>query len=188
MAKLASRVYGDALFDLALQDQKVEERKEEVVLVQKALADNPELSLLMCHPRIADDEKIRLMENCFEESVSADMMGFLVTVVDKGRFQEIPFMLARFLDRAREHQEIGRVFVTSAAELDKMQKRKIEEKLLETTRYHTMEISYQVDARLIGGLIIRIKDRVADASIRHKLDQMTGQMMKISLELEKKGG
>lgn len=188
MAKLASRVYGDALFELALQDQKVEERKEEVVLVQKALADNPEISWLMRHPKIAKNEKIRLMKNCFEKSVSADMMGFLVTVTDKGRCQEIPFMLARFLERAREHQGIAKVFVTSAAELDKTQKRKIEEKLLETTRYHTMEISYQVDARLIGGLIIRIKDRVADASIRHKLNQMEGQMMKISLELEKEGG
>lgn len=188
MAKLASKVYGDALFDLAVEEQKVEQLKEEAALVKEALLDNPELSGLMRHPKIIREEKAGLIENCFKGRVSEEMVGFLVVVVNKGRYQELPAIFDYFLARVKEHQGIGTASVISAVELSDTWKARVKEKLLATTKYHTMEISYQVDAGLIGGLIIRIGDRVVDSSLKHKLDELTGQLMKISLELEKEGG
>ena len=73
------------------------------------------------------------------------------------------------------------VQVTSAMELDEQWKEKIREKLLGTTGYKELEISYQVDESLIGGMIIRLKDRVVDSSIKSQLERLKGQLEKISL-------
>ena len=75
----------------------------------------------------------------------------------------------------------------SAVPLNENQKKKIEKRLLETTRYETMEIDYKVDESKIGGLMIRIGDRVVDSTLRSRLDRLTGGLMKISLESEKEG-
>lgn len=66
-------------------------------------------------------------------------------------------------------------------ELDEQWKEKIREKLLGTTGYKELEISYQVDESLIGGMIIRLKDRVVDSSIKSQLERLKGQLEKISL-------
>ena len=50
-----------------------------------------------------------------------------------------------------------------------------------------MEIEYKVDEKKIGGLMIRIGDRVVDSTIQSKLNLLTGSLLKISLESEKEG-
>ena len=57
----------------------------------------------------------------------------------------------------------------------------MEQKILETTAFVKLEPHYSVDRELIGGLVIRIGDRVVDSSIRTKLDQMTKQLLQIQL-------
>lgn len=56
-----------------------------------------------------------------------------------------------------------------------------------TTDYKTLEIDWQVDKSLIGGLVIRIGDRVVDGSLKYKLNQLTSQLLKISLDDKKEG-
>lgn len=188
MAKLASKVYGDALFELAVEENRVEALADEAVLVKAVLEENPKLAGLMKHPKVIREEKIQFIEDCFKNRVSEDMVGFLAIAVTKGRFSEVHAILDYFLECVKEYQGIGTACVVSAVELNEKWKSEVEKKLLSTTSYHKMEISYQVDQSLIGGLMIRIGDRVVDTSIKHKLDQMTEKLLKISLELEKEGG
>ena len=44
-----------------------------------------------------------------------------------------------------------------------------------------MDMHYRVDPQIIGGMIIRIGDRVVDSSIRSRLDDMTRQLLQIQL-------
>ena len=80
----------------------------------------------------------------------------------------------------KEYKKIGVVTVKSAIELRESQKKNIYEKLLATTDYKTLE-------SLIGGLVIRIGDRVVDGSLKYKLEQLTSRLLKISLEEGKEG-
>ena len=73
-------------------------------------------------------------------------------------------------------------YVTSAVALRESQQKEIEEKLIETTSFREMEMHYEVDEKLIGGLIIRIGDRVVDSSIMTKLYKLERQLMKIQLQ------
>ena len=47
------------------------------------------------------------------------------------------------------------------------------QRLLQTTKYESFEMNYQVDASLIGGMVIRIGDRVVDTSIKTKLYELS---------------
>ena len=81
----------------------------------------------------------------------------------------------------KEYKKIGTAYVTSAVELKDAQKAQIKEKLLATTQYVEFEMNYEVDPSLIGGMIIRIGDRVVDSSIKTQLYELKKQLMDVQL-------
>ena len=72
-------------------------------------------------------------------------------------------------------------YVTSAMELSDAQKAAVEKRLLETTKYVKFEMHYDVDSELIGGMVIRIGDRVVDTSIKTKLYELSKSLKKIQV-------
>ena len=183
MAKLVSKTYGDALFELALEENKMDSLQEEVEVVLVALAENQDLSKIMNHPKISKEEKVTLMEDIFKGRVSMELTGLMRMLTEKDRYQEIDDVLVYFLDRVKEHKNIGTAYVTSATELSDAQKKAVEGKLLETTKYVEFEMHYSVDADLIGGMVIRIGDRVVDSSIKTKLYDLTRELSNIQLKV-----
>ena len=70
--------------------------------------------------------------------------------------------------------------MTTAVPLNEAKQKEVEQKLLATTAFKKMEMHFQVEEELIGGVIIRIGDRVVDSSIRTKLYEMRRQLLKSS--------
>lgn len=77
MAKLVSKTYGDALFEVALESGRMDEFRDEAVAVKIALKENPELFKLMSHPKIVKEEKVKIIEDIFAEKISAEFVGLL---------------------------------------------------------------------------------------------------------------
>lgn len=181
MAKLMEGSYGDALFELALEQNNLDSMAEQVDVLAQTFAENPELLKLLTHPKISKEEKISVIETIFKGRFSDDIVGFLVIITQKDRGAEIEKILSYFQAKVREYKKIGVARVTSAVELSADQKARVEEKLLQQTSYESFEVDYKVDDSLIGGMVIRIGDRVVDSSIRTKLDNMTKNLRKVSL-------
>jgi F-type H+-transporting ATPase subunit delta len=172
MAKLVSKTYGEALFELVLEKGTMDQTLEELTGVRQVLKDNEELERLLTHPKISKEEKISVMEHVFKGRISDDVLGFLVLLIEKDRYTDFPAIVEYFTGEVREYKNIGTAQVQSALPLTEEQKNQIEEKLLATTDYKAFEMEYQTDPSLIGGIIIRIGDRVVDGSIRNKLTQL----------------
>lgn len=183
MAKLIAKTYGDALFELALEENKLDVIHVDVATIVAALKDNPELSKLMNHPKIEKTEKCQVMENILKGKVADEIAGFFDIIIKKDRYKELPAILEYFLDKVKEYKNIGTAFVTTATPLSDEQKSRVEAKLLETTKYEKMDITYSEDASLIGGMVIRIGDRVVDSSIKTKLYELTKDLTKIQLSV-----
>ena len=66
-------------------------------------------------------------------------------------------------------------------ELSAEKKQQIEERLLAITKYTSFQMDFHVDESIIGGLIIKIDDKVVDNSIKTKLETMSRQLAKIQL-------
>jgi F-type H+-transporting ATPase subunit delta len=180
MAKLVSKVYGDALFEAAMERDMLSPVYEEVQSLQTILMENADLVQFLNHPQIIK-EKLKVVENIFKGRVSDDLMGFLETVIEKGRQKELPKILDYFVNRVKEYKKIGIVTVTSAVELSVEQKAHTEAKLLETTAFVSLEVTYSVEPAILGGLVIRIGDRVVDNSIRTRLGEIRRDLMKLQL-------
>ena len=181
MAKLVSKVYGDALFQAAEEKNCLDAIYEEVLALQTVFEENKELMQILNHPQVVKEEKLQIITNVFEGKVSGEMMGFLLTVVAKGRQNELPAMFGYFASLVKEARKIGTAYVTSAVELTQAQKTQIKERLLATTQYVEFEMNYEVDSSLIGGMIIRIGDRVVDSSIKTQLYELKKQLLEVQL-------
>lgn len=181
MAKLISKTYGDALFDIAVENNKTDVFFEEVKGLKQVLAENPELLRFLGHPDIELSEKVAVVENVFHNRISAEIVGLMRVVVTKGRASWLMSILDYFIAKTKEFKKIGVASVTSAAELSDVQKKKIVEKLLSSTSYKEFEMNYKVDPELIGGVVIRIGDRVVDGSVRNKLANLKKELSSIQL-------
>ena len=178
MAKLVQTTYGDALFDLAVEESRVDALFDEAEAVIKAFDDNDELGKFLNHPKIKKEEKEEVIKNIFGEFVSKDMTGLLVIMVSKDRQAKIVDTLKYFEEKVKEYKKIGVVSVSTARPLSDEQN---ESRLSDTTDYVSFEITYNVDESLIGGMVIRIGDRVVDSSIKTKIDEIAKNLKKIQL-------
>ena len=181
MAKLVTTTYADALFQLAVEENRVDELYSEVCTLKKILEDNPDLSKIMTHPSVDKNEKIETVRNIFSGRVSGEVCGLLNQIVVNNRYEETEGILDSFISMVKEYKKIGVAHVETPTALSDAQKQTIERKLLETTDYVEMEMDYTVDAKLIGGMRIRIGDRVVDSSISTKLEDLARNLRRIQL-------
>lgn len=181
MAKLISKTYGDALFELAVEEEKVDVISEEILEIRKILEDNSEFGSLMNHPKITKEEKLQMAQQVFGDRISKELMGFLTIIISKDRYTDIDAILDYFIAEVKKYKGIGIATVTTALPLREQQCRSVEEKLLQTTGFREMEMHYETDPSLIGGMVIRIGDRVVDSSIRTKLTDLERTLLKVQV-------
>lgn len=181
MAKLVSKVYGDALFEAARNEGNMDAMYEEALTLRSIFEEHQNLMQLLNHPRISKEEKTQVMKTVFGSSFSEMMMGFLTIIVEKGRQNDIPAILEYVISMVKEYKKIGTAYITSATELSRQQQVQIKERLLATTRYVEFEMNYMVDPSLIGGMVIRIGDRVVDSSIKTQLYELKKELLRIQM-------
>ncbi len=181
MAKLVEQTYGEALFQTTMEANRADAFLEEVKLIRTVLRQNPEWDRLMKHPKISKQEKVEMMKGAFSGRISREMTGFLELILIKERYGQLQDIFRYFTEKVKDEKKIGTAYVTTPVELSEVRKADIQARLLDTTPYLTMEMHYAVDPSLIGGMVIRIKDRVVDSSIRTKLADMKRELLQIQL-------
>jgi F-type H+-transporting ATPase subunit delta len=181
MAKLISKTYGDALLSVAVEEDKIDSFAEEIAALENVLQDNPDFDRLINNPRVAMEDKVKVVENVFKGHLSDEIIGFMTMIVSKGRFTQIHEILQYFTDQVKKLKGIGVAYVTTPKELTESQKKDVVNKLTDTAGFKTMEMHYEVKPELIGGMQIRIGDRVVDSSVSTKITKMQQGLMKIQL-------
>ena len=122
MAKLVANSYGNALFELALEKNNLDDMLEEITCLQKIFQENADFRKFLSHPQISKEEKISVIENTFKGKADNDIVGLLVLIVKKDRYNEIDAIFNYFISRVKEYKHIGIASVTSAKELTDEQK------------------------------------------------------------------
>ena len=176
MAKLAASAYGQALYELAIESGSAAEYLDEVQIVLEVFKENGELTDFLNNPKISNT-----MESIFDSRVRKDITGLIVLAVEKDRQNDIRGILEYFITAVKDYLKIGIVSVATPMELSDRQKAEVEKRILDTTAFKKLEMNYSVDKSLIGGMVIRIGDRVVDTSIKTKLAELTKELNKIQL-------
>lgn len=147
----------------------------------KYSAQTVSLQKLMDNPKITKEDKIKLIEETFTSHVSKEIVGLMALLISKGHSKDVGAVFDYFIGLVKEEKKIGTAFVTTAVPLTEQQKSAVEKRLLETTKYESFEMNYAVDESLIGGMVIRIGDRVIDSSIKTKLYELSKNLRSIQV-------
>jgi F-type H+-transporting ATPase subunit delta len=91
--------------------------------------------------------------------------------VDKNRETELTAIYRAFVNLLEQAQGIVHVEVVTAVPLPPALREALRSKI-ESSLDKTVELTLTVDKEILGGLRLRIGDRVADASVRHRLERL----------------
>ena len=169
--KAASR-YAKSLIDLSTEQNALEEIKNDMVLLDQVIDQNPELEAILKNPIVPLDKKAGILDNVFGTKVNAVTKAFLKLVVNKGR-SEILFGTAKaFIQQYNAIKGIVTAEVTSATELTDANRAEIVAIVKKEVGANEVVIKEKVNDKLIGGFILKVGDKQFDASIANGLNKL----------------
>ena len=165
-----ARVYATALYEAATEEGLVEEVRRDLGEFVQALDSSAELRQLLLAEEISDARKTQVLME-LTEGGSELMRNLIRLMVDKSREHEVPAVYRAFVGLVERAQGIVHMEVTSAIPLPAAIQDALKTRM-ESSLQKTVELTMTVDKDILGGLRLRIGDRVADASVRHRLDKL----------------
>ena len=169
----AARRYAEAAFDIGRADRTLDAWERDLVKLRDALAVD-ELRTLVEHPAVAYADKERVVRGVVGD-VLPEAMNLVLLMVRRGRPRAIGRMVDHFRELLRRDRGISLAEVRTALELDESQRVAVMDRLHELTG-DEIEINEVVDESLIGGITVRIGDRLYDASVRNRLERLRARL------------
>lgn len=180
MDELIGKRYGTALFEVAREHQELDRMEEDIRLVLRTIKENPGFIEILLLPSVLLEKKKDLMKEALAGKINQDLMSLLLLTVDKARQAQLEKILEYALQAVQEEKGVLTAYVTSAAELTAEEKEALKVKLSKQTGKQ-IELDCRIDAALIGGMIIRVKDRLVDHTIRGELHKLAKQLNAVKI-------
>jgi len=171
VSQAVARVYAQALMDLGEKEGNLSRIVDDLHAVRELYDHNREFYEFFVTPRLDRPEKKRILDEAVKGKLDRSVLGLLHVLVDKRREMIIDNVVAEF-DRFRDLRE-GRlhVHVTAARPLEDEARKDIARRLQKATGKQ-VKIHERVDPRVLGGLVVKVGDRVLDGSLRRKLQAL----------------
>jgi len=164
-----AEVYARSLFEVAKEHDELEEVHEQLGQFADVLAENRQLQVFFFSPYFSSEEKKDNVPRVIEGG-NEYFVRFLQVLAEKHRLPVL-FRIRRAFDELwAKEQNLLEVSVTSAVELDEETVKGIGKKIEEQTGQR-VELSSAVDPDLIGGIVIRVGNKILDASVRNRLER-----------------
>ena len=165
------RRYANALYQEAERRDCIEAVDADVDLLRQTLEETREFARLVESPAIPQDKKKDVFRALLEERVHALTLRFLELLVDKDRETLLSSLLDTYRDLRDDMLNIVEVQARTPEPLDEDEREKLIQRLKAMTG-KDIRLEVRENPSLIGGLVIRIGDRVYDGSVRQKLENL----------------
>jgi F-type H+-transporting ATPase subunit delta len=170
----AARRYAEAAFEIGRSDGTLDAWEADLASLRDLLAE-PELRSLVEHPAVPFADKDRVVRKLAAAVTTAEALNLVLLMVRRGRPGAIGAMVDHFATLLRRHRGVALAEVRTALPLDEAQRTAVMDRLRELTG-DEIEIDEVVDDRLIGGITVRIGDRLYDASVRNRLERLRARL------------
>ena len=170
MAGLVEKTYGDALFELFLEEDpsKLTEAKEELSAVNSVIAELPELIKLSKAPTVGKEEKLGLIKEAFEGRLSGYVFNFLMVLTEAGRLDHFGKVTEYFSQRCNEYLGIADITVVTCQPLTAKAKADLSAKM-EKLLGKKIVMKEEIDTSIIGGIVVKNGNTTLDGSVKAKL-------------------
>lgn len=168
-----ARRYAKALLSLAAETGKSDEYGAQLDnLVRLCTQPGGDLVQIMANPSFTPSERKQVLEAVLPRlGLDSLVANFVRLVLDKDRFNALPDIAREYGALADAAANRVRATVTTAFAASADAQAEIAAALSASTG-KTVIVDSKVDARLLGGMVARVGDRVFDASLRTRLEQL----------------
>lgn len=168
--------YAEALFALAQEDDQVDAYGEALADFDDLLTQTPELKQLLFHPVVKMADKKQVLAKLLTGKIPTPVMNFFYLLVDKKRETFVPQINAAYKELLNTlHKTVVAEVVTS------INLRKDTEKILKKQLENYLEqqviMECRVDPTILGGVTVKVGDRLIDASLNTQLRELAQTLM-----------
>lgn len=172
MSKNASaKRYAKALLEVAKDQQAVSAIKEQYGALVAALHTHNELQMLLTHPQVEPGDKKAMLTGILKDA-HPYFTNFLLLLVDKGREAIIAATFDAFVELIDAYEGVVEATITASTVLDDATVQQITDSFAKQLGKR-VRAKNNVDSSLLGGVVVRIGDRLYDGSVKGRLDRLS---------------
>jgi|TARA_B100001079_G_scaffold233477_1_gene214285 F-type H+-transporting ATPase subunit delta len=169
---LISDRYASALYDLAAEKKIVDLVLEDLAFLQKCTQENKDLKLLAKSPLITSSDKLNIFEKILSKRKTDNLTNTFLKVISRNkRFAKLSSIISQFMNINSQKRGDVLADVTSADELSDNQKNGIRDQLKQTLG-KKLSLNFNVDKKIIGGLIVKVGSKMVDSSLVTKINKL----------------
>ncbi|MFM7218101.1 MAG: ATP synthase F1 subunit delta [Bacteroidota bacterium] len=169
--KVAKR-YAKSLIDLSREKGVLDAVNDDMTLLVSVCEANRDLALLLGNPIISADKKLSVLKAVFGNGrVSELSLAFFDIITRKGRESHLVGIAKEFVSQYKKSKGIETAVVTTAAGLDDNLRKEVYRTVRESMKSE-VELVEKVDKDLIGGFVLRVGDKLYDASVASELRKL----------------
>jgi F-type H+-transporting ATPase subunit delta len=176
--KVASR-YAKALFESTLESGETDKVAHDLASVNELMTNVPTLVLFLENPAISTEEKQQFLDQQFGKTIGAWVLRLMKLLVENKRVAIFPPLVEQFNALMLQRENAAHAEVITATELEEELRNRIGKTLETTFGFSRVDLQNRVDPGLLGGMIIKLQDRVIDGSYIGRLEEMRKQFSKI---------
>ena len=179
----AAKRYAQALFEIARVTYKDEEIEAELEAFSEALKKSADLEKFFGNPQFNLDQKRNFIEQIYQRKdrqTHEILLNFFAILFEKHRFYLIHEIAVEFKRIADEARGQGVAHIKTAVPLDAHLEAALVSRIEKLAGYKIM-VRKEVDPLLIGGVVVRLENKIFDGSVRHQIDRMTKELTKIRM-------
>jgi F-type H+-transporting ATPase subunit delta len=171
-----ARRYARALMAAAEHQKNIDGVAKDLEIVGKVLDESKELRLLVASPVVSPARKRSVLAAVFVSRIGSQTLTFMNLLTTKSREEILRDVVDEFRVLHDDQLGIVNVHVRTAVELSYAQEKELRS-LLEHMLNRKPRLHMVIDKEIKGGLVVRIGDRVLDASVARQLDRMREQFV-----------
>ncbi len=170
----AARRYAEAAFAIAVRDGAVEQWMAQLDRAA-ALVSRQEVADVLSNPAIPFEERRSRLERALAGNVPRPVLNLLLLLLRRRRLELLPRLAAEFRRLVNRRAGIVEATATSASPLRPDEVEALRERLQRITGGR-VDLTLEVDGGLLGGVVVRVGDRLFDGSVRGRLERLRSQL------------
>lgn len=171
----AARRYAEAAFELALRDGALDVWRDDLATAADLVGDERVLAIVGS-PAQPIANRRTLLSTLLDGRVRPQVANLARLLTERGRVDLLPAVASEYRRLLNRHRGVVDATVTSASPLAADETAAVRARV-EQMSGATVELRAVVDPDLIGGLTIRVGDRLLDASVRGRLERLRDQLV-----------
>ncbi len=176
IVNVVAKRYAKALFQVGIEQNLLRELESDLALFSKALQESKELTSFLTAPEVSVYDKKKLVTSLFSEYTKQFSLNLLLLLIDARRIEVLPAILTEYTKLANDALGIVDAEIVTAHPMT-IESQGLVKGMLSKKTGKTVQLRLSVDPKIIGGIVLRIADRVFDASIRTELKKMKSSLI-----------